>query len=315
MTGKTKKVLETENSALKNELNNLKLKSENEINNLKLKYETLSEEHNSLKSKCNQEKTTRNTNFKCNKCEKSFGNFRDFKKHKSEHELHNEVFKCCKCDKTFDEDWKMNAHVKSHTDYQCNQCDKSFKYLEILEKHIKITHEDLKIYCHYFNNKKSCPFNEECLFLHKEAKMCKYGKLCERMYCMFKHESETKNVMDDVEETNESVTEVIEEAIVPEDEATKIIDIDDLEDMEYQNDLPNTTFHNPSQEDKPVGAKQFKCKMCDFTSSSKIIINDHKEEIHNWCSTCFSSFSSQENLKNHTKTKHSEKSNLTGLTS
>ena len=85
--------------------------------------------------------------------------------------------------------------------------------------------------------------------------------------------------------------------------------------MEYQYDLPNTTFHNPSQEDKPVGAKQFKCKMCDFTSSSKIIINDHKEEIHNWCSTCFSSFSSQENLKNHTKTKHSEKSNLTGLTS
>ena len=109
MTGKTKKVLETENSALKNELNNLKLKSENEFNNLKLKYDTLSDEDKTLKSKCNQVKITRNTNFKCNKCEKSFGNFRDFKKHKSEHELNNEVFECRKCDKTCDEYWKMNA--------------------------------------------------------------------------------------------------------------------------------------------------------------------------------------------------------------
>ena len=303
MTGKTKKVLETENSNLRNE-----------VNNLKLKCDTLSEENKTLKSKCNQKKTTRNTNFTCIKCEQSFGNFRDFKKHKGEHELENEVFKCSKCDKFFDEDWKMNAHMKKHADYPCNQCDKSFKYLEILEKHTKITHENLKIYCHYFNNKKRCPYNEECLFLHEEANMCKYGKLCERMFCMFKHESVTNNVVDDFEE-NESVTELIDEAILPEDESSKIIDIDDLEDMEHQNDVSNTTFLNPSQHDKPVGAKLFKCEICDFTSSSKISINDHKEETHNWCSTCFSSFSSQENLKNHTKTKHNEKSNLTGLTS
>ena len=145
--------------------------------------------------------------------------------------------------------------------------------------------------------------------------MCKYGKLCERMFCMYKHESETNDVIDDFEENNESVTELIEEAIVPEDECSKIIDIDDLEDMEHQNDVSNATFLNPSQDDNPFGAKLFKCETCDFTSSSKISINDHKEETHNWCSTCFSSFSSQENLKNHTKTKHNEKSNLTGLTS
>jgi hypothetical protein len=102
---------------------------------------------------------------------------------------------------------------------------------------------------------------------------------------------------------------------LPEDESSKIIDIDDLEDMEHQNDVSNTTFLNPAQHDKPFGAKLFKCEICDLTSSSKISINDHKEETHNWCSTCFSSFSSQENLKNHTKTKHNEKSNLTGLTS
>ena len=79
---------------------------------------------------------------------------------------------------------------------------------------------------------------------------------------------------------------------MPQDESSKIIDIDDLEDMEHQSDVSNTTFLNPSQDDKPVGAKLFKCK---------ISINDHKEQYHNWCSTCFSSFCSQENLKNHTK--------------
>ena len=123
MNGKTKKVLEEENSNLKNELENLKLENE------------------SLKSncKCNEEKAVKSTNFKCNKCDKSFGTFKDFKKHKSEHDNQGELLKCGQCDKTFDEDWKMNAHMKSHKNYQCDQCGKKFKYLEILKKHKQIT--------------------------------------------------------------------------------------------------------------------------------------------------------------------------------
>ena len=112
-----------------------------------------------------------NPTFRCSKCDKSF---EDFKKHKSEHEVNNEVFKCGQCDTKFNEDCKMNGHLKTHKKFQCDQCGKSFKYLELLTKHTKISHENCKLYCHYFNNKKVCPFIEDCLFLHEEADICRY---------------------------------------------------------------------------------------------------------------------------------------------
>jgi hypothetical protein len=218
----------------------------------------------------------------------------------------------------------MNAHMKTHNNYNCGQCDKSFKNVELLEKHSKITHENLKIYCHYYNNSKTCPFKEECLFLHEEAPICKYGKLCERMYCMFKHVPETDEDYGDVEEIVEdvvadnrvnsvnSVTEMMEESIVMEEaieieEECKIVDIDDPDDMEHVNDVSNATFINPSQDDKLLSANNFKCEMCDFFSPTKSSINDHKVDNHNWCSSCYSSFSSQNNLKKHRKKKHTQK--------
>ena len=87
----------------------------------------------------------------------------------------------------------MNAHSKAHKNVDCEKCGKSFKYLELLKIHTKVSHEKSKMYCHYFNNRKACPFKEECLFLHEDSEMCKYGKLCERMLCMFKHEENEEN--------------------------------------------------------------------------------------------------------------------------
>ena len=78
--------METENSALKDELKNLKIK-----------IATLSEENETLREKCSQEKATKNLTFK------------DFKKHKIEHEVNNEVFKCGQCDKTFNYDWMFQC--------------------------------------------------------------------------------------------------------------------------------------------------------------------------------------------------------------
>ena len=161
MPVKSKKVLETENSSLKDEVKNLKIKNS-----------TLTEQYETLKAKCSQENVMKNINFKCSNCDKSFKTYKDFKKHKSEHEVNNEVYECSQCDKTFNEDWKMNAHIKTHKKFKCDKCDKSFKFLELLTKHIKISHENVKLYCHFFNNKKVCPFKEECLFLHEEADTC-----------------------------------------------------------------------------------------------------------------------------------------------
>ena len=86
------------------------------------------------------------------------------------------MFQCDECERNFKEEWKLNAHIKSHEKYSCDHCDKRFKFQDIRDKHVKIAHESLKIYCHYFNNSKTCPFDIECVFLHEDAKICDYGR-------------------------------------------------------------------------------------------------------------------------------------------
>ena len=89
-------------------------------------------------------------------------------------------------------------------------------------------------------------------FLHEDSEMCKYGKLCERMLCMFKHQENEENCenmeRNDTYNPVNDETSVIEEVIdVNEDEPSKIVDIIDIDNAEKEND---TTFINPSQTDK-----------------------------------------------------------------
>ena len=60
------------------------------------------------------------------------------------------------------------AHRKNHKKYSCDHCEKSFKIKEIKDKHIRIAHEGIKLSCHFYKNKKNCPNNAECIFLHEE---------------------------------------------------------------------------------------------------------------------------------------------------
>ena len=160
----------------------------------------------------------------------------------------------------------MNVHIKSHNNYQCNQCDKSFKYLGIMKKHIKITQENAKLYFHYFNNNIMCPFNEGCLFLHEDADICKYGKLCERMFCKYNHEPENdKEHSDDGE--NIISDNVYSVTTVPEDELSYIVYFDDKDDMEYENYVPHTIFLNPSQDDKLSSVNTFFLTFIDSNQS------------------------------------------------
>ena len=86
------------------------------------------------------------------------------KSQQNEHQSQTKVFKCDHCDKEFNEKWKMSAHVKKHEKYECEQCDRTFKYLDIKKKHILVSHENVKLYCHFFNNERTCPFDESCIF-------------------------------------------------------------------------------------------------------------------------------------------------------
>ena len=72
----------------------------------------------------------------------------------------------------------------------------------------------------------------------------------------------------------------------------------------------------PVKQDNAVSSKKsqvyedsssrFKCKMCDFAAARKISLRDHKKTSHNWCFICFSTFTSQDGLKDHFYKEHSK---------
>ena len=90
---------------------------------------------------------------KCEVCGESFSNARDLENHMEKHRS-VESTKCIKCERMFDEDFKMIAHLKTHI--FCNICEKLSNIKTSMKKHIKIAHENVKLYCHFYNNDKNC---------------------------------------------------------------------------------------------------------------------------------------------------------------
>ena len=130
--------------------------------------------------------------------------------------------------------------MKTHKKFNCEQCEKSFRYLDIKKKHVLIQHENVKLYCHYYNNQKTCPFDDESIFLHEDARYCKYDLICERNYCMFKHRKHVEPDVENDEIDNEKI-DLMDEEI--EEEADK--DILDISVNDKMDDSVNTTFMNP----------------------------------------------------------------------
>ena len=79
---------------------------------------------------------------------------------------------CTECEKSFDKEWKLNAHMKVHQKYSCEKCEKSYQYESIKDIHIKVTHYNVKLFCHFYNNEKDCPNDQECVFLHEVSGPC-----------------------------------------------------------------------------------------------------------------------------------------------
>ena len=292
---KSKKELQAENSALKEELSYIKVK-----------FTTLSEKYDVLQKQSNQQNGKGVLNLKCDVCDLEFRNASELRKHEN---LHKGAvkFSCSVCCQEFDEEWKMEVHAKKHTKLTCDQCGKQFKYLDTMEKHIKIVHDKCKLYCHYFNNRKTCPFDKECVFLHEDADNCKYGESCERLLCMFKHESvicldaEDDNISDKTVQT--IIVDVHEDEIVTVDSVIETNVSEELDVIEtIDNAISGREYSNPSV----YNLLAFKCKMCDFASARKTELKNHKKTIHHWCFICFSSYTCQQNLKDHFLDAHSK---------
>ena len=103
-----------------------------------------------------------------------------------------------------DEDTLENHKKIKHVKFQCDECDMEFRHEAVLEKHKEAAHEDVELFCHYFNNEKDCPFEDKRMFVHKESEVCKFGNLCERRLCMYRHEESNAVECESDEDTDEN---------------------------------------------------------------------------------------------------------------
>ena len=204
------------------------------------------------------------------------------------------TFECEFCEKTFNEEWKMDAHVKLHKKYSCDKCEKSFELKDIRDKHVRIAHEGLKIYCYYYNNAGDCLHEDQCVFLHEDSPMCKYGQLCERNNCMFKHQTLDDSSDDDdndVEEKDDT-EEVNTSTEIEEDDESKIVSVD-------ENDCDEEDEDDDAEE-----LKSRKCDHCVFETTDKKRFKRHQFEIHSTkgkytCMGCKEEFDTRTKFNNH----------------
>ena len=93
-----------------------------------------------------------------------------------------------------------------------------------MKKHSVVhkNHENIRR-CHYFNNRKNCPFEElGCMFKHEYAPKCRYKDRCKIKYCQFQHE--VKEKANEIFENHGSLNNTSEYSFVePADEDDEIV--------------------------------------------------------------------------------------------
>ena len=91
-----------------------------------------------------------------------------------------------------------------------------------------------------------------CIFLHEDSEMCRYGKLCERTNCMYKHEENVDYTVD-------------------------ISDTEDVDKDKHDENESDQTFINPFISGRSL-VENLQCNKCDFITSNMSELQTHKEE-------------------------------------
>ena len=184
----------------------------------------------------------------------------DLQKHKEEKHNTLEEFRCGECEWYFKSEKKRDIHEKIHEKFECNEWDKTFKYEGLLDRHVDAVHSDpdFIIYCHYYNNEKECPFGYFRIYEHNEADKCNFGKACERVMCMYKHNDEdTENDGDNDVESDCSD-----------------VDIDKIRP------ILEKVKKGVEKCDNLIEQCSFNCKFCDFEAKDKNGLAMHTRAKH-----------------------------------
>ena len=211
--------------------------------------------------------------FRCRKCKMKFENLSQLQKHKNKKHSCQADFKCDKCDESFKNENQLAIHQQKHGKFECDKCDCVYKFEGLLEKHIEVVHGSMKIFCHYINNDKDCPYDDQCIFSHDESPECKFGQGCERIMCMFQHDE--RDVSDD-EEDEELEEESDEENDVDKRNEKDLIKITDLEPSLKKVEEAMNKVNVLLQKNTSL----LKCDLCEFEARNANGLTMHKKSKH-----------------------------------
>ena len=108
----------------------------------------------------------------------------DMARNKVKKDLANSLI-CVLCDKRFKRIIDLEKHIQAshekHQVFECGQCGKAFTLKWRLEKHMNLHISKNVKPCHYFNNTKECPFEGfGCKFQHIDSKKCHFDHRCQK---------------------------------------------------------------------------------------------------------------------------------------
>ena len=158
--------------------------------------------------------------FKCAQCEQTCSTKKALKDHRKEN--HTKSILCQLCDESFLENWKLETHLKTHAEakkFKCDTCSKEFSLEWRMRKHMESHENKNGKRCHYFNNFKTCPYEEiGCKYLHEVSDKC-YFKKCLNSLCQFQHtsdenEKENKDEQENVDKTRGFTKVTLEKQVI-----------------------------------------------------------------------------------------------------
>ena len=223
--------------------------------------------------------------YTCKVCDCMFKRNSELKVHMKE--KHKREIKCNICGEIFNFIFELEHHLKKHSEvrtYQCERCEKKFCMKWRLNKHQEAHDKTDVKFCHYFNNKKVCPYDDiGCMFKHERSKACKFKQSCRNKLCQFQHFSEAS---EEVYITKDNSSTDSENALANEIEITKYDNIA----QNSNNDEENYSDSEPEE-----------CDTCDRIFKNNDDLNEHhsNDNCGFECTKCGEYFKYEADLKVH----------------
>ena len=136
--------------------------------------------------------------------------------------------KCKSCEEIFEKNSDLEDHIELKHEqkekYECDKCDKTFVLKWRLTKHQRNHSSSKSKKCHFFNNKKPCPFEKiGCMFDHVVSEQCFFGRKCLNNLCSYQHENEVE-----IEEHEKVLSDKFDELTFKEQNESRMILCDKL---------------------------------------------------------------------------------------